>query len=241
MSSHSRLALSSVRPLALRPATAAAAAVLVAIAIPRLAGTQPGGRHSSATRPTAAAPERTPADALPGPFALSLFAAVLSGVAGAAAAERIGGGRGAAPAASAALEKLVVGSVSAVALLGLNPPDGAWTALAGTAAVGGIAGQALLAAAEGARRVQAAELARDAADEGARRVALLAGEQMETLRRLAVDAAGLIGSGTAPDDALERALDGYAGRARVELMRVARREPLPPRAAADHVFEREPA
>jgi hypothetical protein len=239
MPSLSRLVRPSLRPLALCPAGAAAAAVLVALAIPRMAGTQPGRRHSSSAGPAAAAPGRTPADALPGPFALSLFAAVLSGVAGAAVAERIGGGRGGAPAASAALEKLVVGSVSAVALLGLNPPDGAWAALAGTAAVGGIAGQALLAATEGARRVQAAELARDAADEGARRVAVLAGEHMETLRRLAVEAGGLIGSGTAIDETL----DVYAGRARVELMRVARREPLPPRAAAapDHLSEREPA
>jgi hypothetical protein len=155
---------------------------------------------------------------------------VVAAVAGAAGAERIGGGRGAAPAASAALENLVVGSVSAVALLGLNPPGGAWPALAGTAAAGGIAGQALLAAAVCARRAQAAELARDAADEGARRVAVLAGEQLETLRRLAVEG-GLIGSGTAPGDALERTLDVYAGRARVELMRVARREP-PARAAS---------
>src|SRR4051794_26900217 len=92
---------------------------------------------------------------------------------------------------------------------------------------GGTAGRALLAAAGGARRVQAAELARDAADEGARRVAVLAGEHMETLRRLAVEAGGLIGSGTAIDETL----DVYAGRARVELMRVARREPFPPRAA----------
>jgi hypothetical protein len=74
-------------------------------------------------------------------------------------------------------------------------------------------------------------------------VAVLAGEQMETLRRLAVEGGAPIGTGTAPGDVLERTLDLYAGRARVVLMRVARREPPPTRAAAapDSVRAWEPA
>jgi hypothetical protein len=123
--------------------------------------------------------------------------------------------------------------MGAVALLGMNPPGHAWPALAGTAAAGGIAARALLVASDNARHALAAELARDTADEGVRRVAVLAAEQMETLRRLAVEGNGLIGSGTAPEGAWERALDLYAGRARVELMRMARRETAPVHSGAD--------
>lgn len=208
--------------------TALAAAVLAVLGAARVAEAHPGERAPT-RRPGAAA--RGPGDeALPGPFGLSLLAAVLSGVAGAAAARRIAGPPGQKAPASA-LETLVVGSGSAVALLAVNPPGGAWPALAGTAAAAGVAGQALLLASAHARRALAAELARDAADEGARRTAALAGEQMETLRRLAVGAGGMTGSATAPADAWERALDVYAGRARVELMHAARREGAPARAA----------
>jgi len=214
---------------ALRALSAAALAVL---AVPGAAAAQPG-RTVPVAHPAATLRPETPGDALPRPFGLSLLTAVLSGVAGAAAAERLGGGRAAPFTAGTALETLVVGSVSAVALLGVNPPGGAWSTLAGTAAAGGLAGRALLVSSANARRALAAELARDAADEGARRVAVLAGEQLETLRRLAVDGGGMIGSGSSPDEAWERALDLYAGRARVELMRVARRDAAPPRAAAD--------
>jgi hypothetical protein len=183
---------------------------------------------------------RAERDLPPGPFWLSLLTAVGAGVAGAAAAERIAGPRGAAAPASA-LENLVVGSVGAVALLGINPPGGAWVALAGTAAAGGVAGQALLLASAHARRAAAAEVARDAADEGARRTAVLAGEQMETLRRLALDAGGMIGGGSAPDEAWARALDVYAQRARVELVHVARREAPPARATHRAAHTPEPA
>ncbi|HET7464215.1 MAG TPA: hypothetical protein VFJ82_23360 [Longimicrobium sp.] len=200
---------------------------LAVLAARGAAPAQPG--HGA---PAAALRAQTAEDGLPRPFGLSLLAAVLSGVAGAATAERLGGAR-APTTPGAVLETLVVGSVSAVALLGVNPPGGAWSTLAGTAAAGGLAGRALLLANANARRALAAELARDAADEGSRRVAVLAGEQLETLRRLAVDGGGMIGSGTQPDEAWERTLDLYAGRARVELTRVARRETAPPRPAAD--------
>lgn len=212
----------SLPPVPRLARAALAAAVLATLGTSIPAGAQQAQR-TQLPRPGVTSREPGRADGLPGPFWLSLLAAVLSGVAGAAAAERIAGPRGQKVPASA-LETLVVGSASAVALLGVNPPGGAWPALAGTAAVGGMAGEALLLAAAHARRAVAAELARDAADESARRTAVLAGEQLETLRRLAVDGGGMIGSGTAPADAWERALDVYAGRARVELMHVARRD-----------------
>ncbi|HYH79630.1 MAG TPA: hypothetical protein VEX86_07525 [Longimicrobium sp.] len=218
----------SFPPPTLRLARAAvAAAALAAVGTSRLAGTQQPQR---APEPRPGATSRGPGDvdALPGPFWLSLLAAVLSGVAGAAAAGRIAGPRGQAVPAGA-LETLVVGSASAVALLGVNPPGGDWPALAATSAAGGVAGQALLLASAHARRAVAAETARDAADDAARRVVVLAGEQMETLRRLAADAGGMVGSGTAPGDGWKRALDVYAERARVELMHVARRGPAPAR------------
>ncbi|MFL5540313.1 MAG: hypothetical protein ACJ8J0_15085 [Longimicrobiaceae bacterium] len=167
----------------------------------------------------------------PDPVWLSLATAVGAGMVGAAAAERLAGpARRGAAAGSAALEKLVVGSVAAVALLSLNPPGGAWWTLAGTALAAGAGAQAQLLAAAHARRALAAELGRDAADEGARRAALLAGEQVETMRRLAVEGGGLIGSGTrAAGDTWERMLDVYAERARAEVMRVARRTGEVPR------------
>jgi hypothetical protein len=162
----------------------------------------------------------------PDPVWASLLTAVAGGVAGAAAAERVTGSARRRPAAAepGALEKLVVGSVAAVALLSLNPPGEAWWTLAGTALAAGAGAHSLLLAVAHARRALAAELGRDAADEGARRTALLAGEQVETMRRLAVEGGGLIGSGTrAGGDAWERMLDVYAERARAEVMRVARR------------------
>jgi hypothetical protein len=152
---------------------------------------------------------------------------VAGGVAGAVAAERVAGSRRRGPAAdepgSGALEKLVVGSVAAVALLGLNPPGNAWWALAGTAAAAGAGAQAVLLAVMHSRFALAAELGREAADEGARRAALLAGEQLETLRRLAVEGGMAGGGAPAEGAAWERMLDVYAERARVEVMRVTRR------------------
>ncbi|HEX6748255.1 MAG TPA: hypothetical protein VF092_13245 [Longimicrobium sp.] len=153
----------------------------------------------------------------PEPAWLSLASAVACGVAGAAAAERVAGAaRRRGERGAAALEKLVVGSAAPVALLALNPPGNAWWALAGTALAAGAGSQALLLAVTHARHALAAELGRDAADEGARRAAVLAGEQVETMRRLAVE-------GGAGGDAWARMLDVYAERARAEVMRVARR------------------
>jgi hypothetical protein len=209
--------------LPFRPPNAAALAALVATAAAGAALAQPDRPTAAEPRHAAGARGRPAADGFPGPFWLSLLTVVLAGVAGAAGAERLAGAeRTGRPGAARLLDRLVVGSVSAVALLGVNPPGGAWPALAGTAAAGGMAAQALLLAAAHSRRALAAEMGRDAADEGARRTAVLAGEQMESLRRLAVEGAGMIGSGTAPAAGWERALDVYAERARIELLRVAR-------------------
>jgi hypothetical protein len=216
----------------LRAAEIAALAALLAAALPRTAAAQAVRSTAVEARHQAAPRERLETGGFPDPFWLSLLTAVLAGVAGAAAAERVAGrGPAGRPGAAGVLEKLVVGPVSAVALLGINPPDAAWPALVGTAAAGGAAAQALLLAAAHARRALAAELRRDAADEGARRTVVLAGEQMETLRRLAVERAGMIGNGSAPCAAdWERALDVYyAERARVELLRVARGPAARPR------------
>jgi len=226
-----------------RAAAVAALAALLPAALPRPVAAQAAQRTAAEPRHGAAARERLETGGFPDPFWLSLLTAVLAGVAGAAAAERVSGGeRTGETGAAGLLEKLVVGPVAAVALLGINPPGAAWPALAGTAAAGGAAAQALLLAAAHARRAHAAEARRDAADEGARRTAVLAGEQMETLRRLAVEAGGMIGSGSAPCSAgWERALDVYAERARLELLHVARRDPAPARAHPHAAHEPEPA
>ena len=211
--------------LPFRPPSPAAAALaaLVAIAAAGAALAQPDGRTEAEPRHAAGPRGRPASDGFPGPFWLMLLTVVVAGVAGAAGAERLAGAeRTERPGAARLLDRLVVGSVSAVALLGVNPPGDAWPALAATAATGGMAAQALLLAAAHSRWALAAEMGRDAADEGARRTTLLAGEQMETLRRLAIEGAGMIGSGTAPAAGWERALDVYAERARVELLRVAR-------------------
>jgi hypothetical protein len=226
----------------LRAAEIAALAALLAAALPRTAAAQAVGSTPVEARHQAAPRERLETGGFPDPFWLSLLTAVLAGVAGAAAAERVcGGERTGRPGAAGLLEKLVVGPVAAVALLGINPPGVAWPALAGTAAAGGAAAQALLLASAHARRAQAAEARRDAADEGARRTVVLAGEQMETLRRLAVEGSGMIGSGSAPAVGWERALDVYAERARVELLHVARRAPAPARATPHAAHTPEPA
>jgi hypothetical protein len=210
-----------------RLASTAALVVALAAGAGRAGGAQPG---AGAGEP---APERarlrpvSEGGGFPDPVWLSLLTAVAGGVAGAAAAERVAGSARRRPAAgepgSGALEKLVVGSVAAVALLGLNPPGDAWWALAGTAVAAGAGAQAVLLAVTHARLALAAELGREAADEGARRAALLAGEQLETLRRLAVEGGMAGGGAPAEGAAWERMLDVYAERARAEVMRVARR------------------
>jgi len=209
-----------------RLAAAAAVTALLAAHAGSAGAAQPG---AGAGTPAAGRPRlraESEGGGFPDPVWASLLTAVLGGVTGAAAAERVAGARrrpAAGEPGSGALEKLVVGSVAAVALLGLNPPGGAWWALAGTALAAGAGAQALLLAVAHARRALAAELGREAADEGARRTALLAGEQLETMRRLALEGA-MAGGGTgAGGEAWERMLDVYAERARVEVMRVARR------------------
>src|SRR5687767_1823964 len=174
-----------------RLAAAAAVAALLAARADSAGTAQPaaGAGTPAAGRPRLRAVSE--GGGFPDPVWASLLTAVMGGVAGAAAAERVAGGarrrQAAGEPGSGALEKLVVGSVAAVALLGLNPPGDAWWALAGTALAAGAGAQALLLAVAHARRAQAAELGREAADEGARRTALLAGEQIETMRRLAVE------------------------------------------------------
>lgn len=208
-----------------RLARLAAAAAVAALLARSGSSAQP-----AADAPAAGRPRLRPVSeggGFPDPAWASLLTAVVGGVAGAAAAERVAGGARRRPAAETgpgALEKLVVGSAAPVALLSLNPPGDAWWALAGTALAAGAGAHSLLLAVAHARRALAAELGRDAAEEGARRTALLAGEQVETMRRLAVEGGGLIGGGTRADgDAWERMLDVYAERARAEVMRVARR------------------
>jgi len=205
--------------------TAALAVVLAAQAHPA-GGAQPG---ADAREPAPGRARLRPVSegaGFPDPVWLSLVTAVAGGVAGAAAAERVAGSarRGSAGEPGAgALEKLVVGSVAAVALLGLNPPGDAWWALAGTAVAAGAGAQAVLLAVTHARLALTAELGREAADEAARRAALLAGEQLETMRRLAVEGGMAGGGAPAHGAAWERMLDVYAERARSEVMRVARR------------------
>ena len=203
---------------------------------------------SRAAAPAAPAPRlRSAAEGggFPEPFWISLLSAVVGGAAGALAADLVAGGgrlrrwkmeeegwelR--------ALGKLIVGPVAAVVLLTLNPPGEAWWSLAATAALAGLGAEALLLAMVASRKALAAELGREAAEEGARRTVALAGEQLRTLRRIALDARGaapagsplVAAEGSSHDEPgaaepWERAVSAYAERAAAELERVSARYP----------------
>lgn len=84
--------------------------------------------------------------------------------------------------------KLIVGLVAALILLTLNPPDGSWVKLVGSALAAGVGGEALLLATIASRRAQKAESEREEAVKDAMRARVDMKEKVETFRTLALAA-----------------------------------------------------
>lgn len=172
-----------IRPPALRRPllAAAAAACLLASAPspPALDQAPPSGERAPRTD-----------GGFPLPLALSLAAVVLCGAFGGFVADVVAdGGKIERPARTAtgwllgAPGKVLVGAAAALVTLPLNPPDGAWATLIGTAVGAGVGGEALLLALAAKRQADAASQERDQARERARALARTAQEQMDAVRQ----------------------------------------------------------